>query len=90
MLAEIARILAGEQISIASVHQYEGDEPINVVVVTHTVSEAALKRALAEIGRLESVLAPPIWIRMKEDLYEIAAVPIDAGPAATITPRARA
>lgn len=90
VLAEIARILAGEQISIASVHQYEGDEPINVVVVTHTVSEAALKRALAEIGRLESVLAPPIWIRMKEDLYEIAAVPIDAGPAATITPRARA
>ncbi|MEQ9364286.1 MAG: homoserine dehydrogenase, partial [Leptospirales bacterium] len=67
VLAEIARILAGEKISIASVHQYEGAEPIDLVVVTHTVNEGALKRALADIARLESILAAPIWIRMKEE-----------------------
>lgn len=67
VLAEIARVLAAEQISIASVHQYEGAEPIDLVVVTHTVDEAALKRALAKIAELESILAAPIWIRMKEE-----------------------
>lgn len=67
VLAEIAQVLAAEQVSIASVHQYEGNEPIELVVVTHSVNEAALLRALAKIRELSAVLAPPIWIRMKED-----------------------
>jgi homoserine dehydrogenase len=68
VLAEVARILAAEQISIASVHQYEGREPIDVVVVTHTVNEASLMRALNIINELPSILAPAICIRMKEDV----------------------
>lgn len=67
VLAEIAQVLAAEQVSIASVHQYEGQEPIELVVVTHSVNEAALLRALAKIRELSTVLSPPIWIRMKED-----------------------
>ncbi len=67
VLAEIAELLAAEKASIASVQQYEGAEPIDLIVVTHNVNEAALFRALQKIRELDSVLAPPIWIRMKED-----------------------
>ncbi len=70
VLAEIAGILAKEDISIAQVHQNEAAEPANIVVVTHSADEAALFRALDTINDLSSVLAPATFIRMKEDFQE--------------------
>ncbi len=67
VLAEIAAVLAAEEISIASVQQPEGAEPVNVVVVTHSASEADLARALARIDALSFVLAPTTAIRMEEN-----------------------
>lgn len=67
VLADIARLLADRGISIASFHQEEGPEPVQLVLITHHASETAMKEALEQIDRLDSVVLPSVMIR-KEDL----------------------
>lgn len=67
VLAEIARVLADHKISIASFHQEEGPEPVQLVLITHHASETAMKQALEHIDALSSVMLPSVMIR-KEDL----------------------
>jgi homoserine dehydrogenase len=68
VLARIAAILSGHGISIESVIQKgrEENEPVAVVIVTHTAKEEALSAALREIDSLASVAAPTVRIRMLE------------------------
>ncbi len=68
VLAEIARILAAQGISIATVHQQEGMEPVDVVVITHRADESALLQALHEVDHLPIILNPTVYIRIMEDL----------------------
>jgi homoserine dehydrogenase len=67
VLAEIARVLADHRISIASFHQEEGPEPVQLVLITHHAPETAMKQALEHIDALSCVVLPSVMIR-KEDL----------------------
>ena len=66
VLANIATILSQHGISIESVIQKgrEENEPVAVVILSHTASEAAMAAALAEIDALVTVTAPTVRIRM--------------------------
>ena len=69
VLERIARILAEEHISIASVIQKERDlegGSVPLVIVTHEAKEAAMQRALGAIGALDAVPDGVKLIRMEE------------------------
>jgi hypothetical protein len=68
VLAEIAKILAGNDISIATVHQQEGSEPVNVVVTTHEAWESSIKNAIKAIDALPIVMVPTVSIRIIDKL----------------------
>jgi homoserine dehydrogenase len=66
VLAEIARVLAEHQISIASVIQHEAPEDhegdtVPLVIMTHTAITGSFQTALAEIDRLHYVAAPSVY-----------------------------
>jgi len=64
-LAAISRVLADFNISIASMHQEEGEVPVNVVIFTHECKESAISRALEVINqKKEIILAPTIVLRV--------------------------
>jgi homoserine dehydrogenase len=69
VLADIAAILSRHGISIESVLQKgrEENEPVAVVILTHTASETAQAAALTEINALAAVTAPTVRIRMLEE-----------------------
>ncbi len=65
-LAEIARVLADHQISIASVIQHEAPEDhegdtVPLVIMTHTALTGEFRQALADIDRLPAVQAPSVY-----------------------------
>jgi homoserine dehydrogenase len=69
VLERIARILAEEHISIASVIQKERDlegGSVPLVIVTHEAKEAAMQRALGAIDALDAVPDGVKLIRMEE------------------------
>ncbi|NLX18383.1 MAG: homoserine dehydrogenase [Desulfobulbus sp.] len=69
VLASIAGILAKHEISIESVIQ-KGRKSVGavpLVVVTHSARESAIRAALDEIDRLETVTAPVVKIRILEE-----------------------
>ncbi len=70
VLAKISSILGKEAISIATVSQHASPArgAVPLVLRTHRAGEAALKRALAKIGRLGDVRAKPVVIRVEETL----------------------
>lgn len=68
VLAEIARVLAARGISIATVHQQEGPEPVDVVVITYRAPELQLLAAIKEVDAMAFVRAPTVKMRI-EDLH---------------------
>ena len=72
VLAEIAGVLGRQAISIASVIQHEpetevgeGEEPIvPLVIMTHTATEGAAEKAIAEINRLAFVRHTSVRMRV--------------------------
>ena len=66
VLAEVARVLADEQISISSVIQHEALEGqegqvVPLVIMTHTASTGRFRAALAKIDELPHVGAPGVY-----------------------------
>lgn len=66
VLAEIARELAQEQVSISSVIQHEAPEDhegdqVALVIMTHTALTGAFRAALERINRLSCVAAPSVY-----------------------------
>src|SRR5438094_31556 len=66
VLAEIARVLAEHQISIASVIQHEAPEDhegdtVPLVIMTHTAVTGEFRTALAGIEQLHYVAAPSVY-----------------------------
>lgn len=66
VLAEITRVLAQQQISIASLVQHEALEDssadtVPLVIMTHAAHTGSFRKALAEIDALGCVAAPSIW-----------------------------
>jgi len=68
VLAEIAEILAKNDISITTVHQQEGEEPVDVVVTTHEAWESSIRNAIKTIDALPIILAPTVSIRIIDQL----------------------
>ena len=68
VLAQVSRILAEHKISIATIHQNEGSEPINIIVLTHKTSEKKIDAALQKINRLESMYLAAVAVRIEEDI----------------------
>jgi homoserine dehydrogenase len=67
VLARVAGKLADDQISVASVIQKEvdGQAEAEIVIMTHDAMEAAMRRALDEIGRLAGVAGVEQMIRVR-------------------------
>ena len=69
VLSAVSTVLSRHKISIESVIQKgrEEDEPVSIVMQTHTAVESAVSAALAEIDALEAIAAPTVKIRMLEE-----------------------
>ena len=66
-LARIAAILAQANIGISSVIQPEGHEGerVPLILMIHDASNAAMRHALAKIGRLQVVRSAPVMLRVE-------------------------
>jgi homoserine dehydrogenase len=66
VLADVTRVLALHQISIASVIQHEAPEEVeggrvHLVIMTHTVRTGDFRAAVAELDRLDCVTPPSVY-----------------------------
>ena len=68
VIADVAAALRDEQVSLESMIQRgrAPGEAVPVVLTTHVTVEAAMRRALARIEALETVLEPPRMIRIED------------------------
>jgi homoserine dehydrogenase len=66
-LAKISAILAASHIGISSVIQPEGHEGASVplILMIHDATNAAMRRALAQISRLNVIKGAPVMIRVE-------------------------
>ena len=68
VMADVTRILADNSISIESMFQKEpvpGNEEVPVIIMTHTVQEAAVNAAIAAIEKLDAITSPICRIRVE-------------------------
>jgi homoserine dehydrogenase len=67
VIADVAAALRDEQVSMEAMIQRgrAPGEAVPVVLTTHETEEAAMRRALARIGGLSTVLEPPRMIRIE-------------------------
>ena len=69
VLAEVAHLLAEEQVSIGAVQQREpldGAGSTDLVILSHVCQEARIMAAISKINGLPSVECPLTWLRMEE------------------------
>ena len=68
VIADVAAALRDEEVSLESMIQRgrAPGEAVPVVLTTHLTVEAAMRRALARIERLDTVLEPPRMIRIED------------------------
>ena len=68
VIADIAAALRDEQVSMEAMIQRgrAPGEAVPVVLTTHITEEAAMRRAIERIGRLDTVLEPPRVIRIED------------------------
>ena len=67
VIAEISSVLAGEDVSLASLIQRDTAETdgVYVVLTTHRTNEGGMTRASRKIGELDSVLEEPVMLRIE-------------------------
>ena len=67
VIADVAAALRDQQVSMEAMIQRgrAPDETVPVVLTTHETEEAAMRRALAQIGSLDTVREPPRMIRIE-------------------------
>jgi homoserine dehydrogenase len=68
VIADVAAALRDEKVSMEAMIQRgrAPGEAVPVVLTTHETGEAAMRRALATIGRLATVLEEPRMIRIEQ------------------------
>jgi homoserine dehydrogenase len=68
VIADVAAALRDEQVSMESMIQRgrAPGEAVPVVLTTHVTLEAAMRRALDSIAKLETVLEQPHMIRIED------------------------
>ena len=67
VIADVSAALRDEEISVESLVQRgrDPDEAVPVVLTTHETQEAGMRRALARIGQMDSVVEAPRLIRIE-------------------------
>lgn len=67
VFAEVAATLRDEQVSMEAILQHtpEPGEPVPVVLTTHEVEEASLRRAVERFAAFDTVVEPPCMIRIE-------------------------
>ena len=69
VLADISKVLGNEKISIRSMMQdtptHTPNQPVDVVIVTHTCQEKAIQKALSVISKFDFILEKTKLIRIK-------------------------
>jgi len=69
VLADVTRICADQSISIDAIFQKEageGEDQVDVVILTHVVREKSINAAIARIHALPTIPAPVVRIRLEE------------------------
>jgi homoserine dehydrogenase len=68
VLARVATILGQARIGISSVIQPEGHEgeSVPLILMLHDAEHGTVRKALRQIGRLPSVKAPPVMLRVEQ------------------------
>jgi homoserine dehydrogenase len=69
VLATVAKVLAEQEVSVKSVVQRGLGEQARLVMVVHPALESRFAAAMAELGRLEVLRAPPRAIRVIEEEF---------------------
>jgi homoserine dehydrogenase len=69
VLAQVARVLADDAVSVKSVVQKGLGEQARLVMVTHAVLESRFAAAMARLRELEVLRAPPRAIRVLEEEF---------------------
>jgi homoserine dehydrogenase len=69
VLAQVARVLADEGVSVKSVVQKGLGDQARLVMVLHPVLESRFEAAIEEIDRLQVLRAPPRSIRVLEEEF---------------------
>ena len=69
VLAAVARVLADRGASVKSVVQKGLGDQARLVMVVHPVLESRFREAMAEIGELKVLRAPPRAIRVREEEF---------------------
>ena len=66
VLAQVATVMARNEVSIESVIQRAGRLPAAAMLIltTHESNEQAIRATLAGLAQLESVLEPPLLLRI--------------------------
>ncbi len=69
VLADVAAVLRDQDVSIEALIQRarNPNQPVPIVLTSHRTVEARMTAALAEIGRLATVVEPPRMIRIEAD-----------------------
>ncbi len=70
VLAQVAHVLAQQEVSVKSVVQKGLGEQARLVMVAHPVLESRFARAMELIGQLEVMRAPPRAIRVLEEQFD--------------------
>lgn len=67
VIADLSAVLRDHKISIEALLQRGRDpgQPVSIVIVTHEINQAAMRRAVAEIGRLSTVAQAPTCLRIE-------------------------
>ena len=68
VLAKITQVLANHEISIASIHQYERREPVDIVVLSHKILTKKIEAAIEELNAIESIQSPVVSIPIEDDI----------------------
>jgi homoserine dehydrogenase len=67
VVADVSAILRDEKISIESMLQHgrSRTDSVSVIITTHAIGEAAMRRAIQKIAKLDSVQEEPCWLRIE-------------------------
>ena len=67
VLADLTAVFRDEKVSVEALLQRgrEPEESVPVVLTTHETEEAAIRRSVIKIGKLDSVVEPPRIIRIE-------------------------
>jgi homoserine dehydrogenase len=69
VLAQVAQVLAADDVSVKSVVQKGLGEQARLVMVLHPVLESRFEAAVTELARLDILRAPPRAIRVLEEEF---------------------